>query len=301
MSEFTSGFWDLYISIITIASILACAVLLVAQSKRRVAGGSTETTGHTWDEDLGEYNNPLPRWWMWLFWITIVFSLAYLVLYPGLGSYRGVWKWSQVGQLQEETARHEEKFGPLYARYAKTEVHELAKDPAALAIGQKLFLNNCAQCHASDAAGSRGFPNLTDNDWQWGGSAEAIKTTIAQGRTGVMPPFGPVLGEQGVKDAANYVMSLSGLAHDSDRAARGQALFAQNCVACHGAQGTGNPQLGAPNLTDKTWLYSAAEPVIVETISRGRTNQMPAHKDLLGEARIHLLTAYVLSLSQPPK
>lgn len=301
MSEFTSGFWDLYISIITVVSILACAVLLVAQSKRRVAGGSSETTGHTWDEDLGEYNNPLPRWWMWLFWITIVFGLAYLVLYPGLGSYRGVWKWSQVGQLEQETARHEEKFGPLYARYAKTDVRELVKDPAALAIGQKLFLNNCAQCHASDAAGSRGFPNLTDNDWLWGGSPEAIKTSITQGRTGVMPPFGPVLGEQGAKDVAHYVRSLAGLEHDRERAARGQALFAQNCVACHGPDGKGNPLLGAPNLTDKTWLYSATEPVIVETVTGGRTSQMPAHKDLLGEARIHLLTAYVLSLSQPPK
>jgi len=177
----------------------------------------------------------------------------------------------------------------------------LAKDPAALAIGQKLFLNNCAQCHASDGAGSRGFPNLTDRDWQWGGSAEAVKATITQGRMGVMPPFGPALGEQGAKDAAHYVLSLSGLAHDSIRAARGKPLFAQNCVACHGAEGKGNPALGAPNLTDKTWLYSAAEPVIIETITKGRTNQMPAHQDLLGEARIHMLTAYVLSLSQTAK
>jgi cytochrome c oxidase cbb3-type subunit 3 len=301
MSEFSSGFWDLYISIITIASIVACGVLLVAQSGRRVAGGGTETTGHTWDEDLGEYNNPLPRWWMWLFWITIVFSLGYLVLYPGLGSYRGVLQWSQVGQLERETARHEERFGPLYERFARTDVRALAKDPAALAVGQKLFLNNCAQCHASDGAGSRGFPNLTDRDWLWGGTPEAIKTSITQGRAGVMPPFGPALGEQGAKDAAHHVLSLSGLAHDSIRAARGKELFAKNCVACHGAEGKGNPQLGAPDLTDGTWLYSAAEPVIIETIAGGRHNQMPAHQDLLGDARIHLLTAYVLSLSQPAK
>jgi cytochrome c oxidase cbb3-type subunit III len=177
-------------------------------------------------------------------------------------------------------------------------VQALARDPAALAIGQKLFLNNCAQCHASDGGGSRGFPNLTDGDWLWGGTPEAIKTSIAEGRTGVMPPFGPALGEQGAKDVAHYVMSLSGLAHDSIRAARGKPLFAQNCVACHGAEGKGNPLLGAPNLTDRTWLYSAAEPVIIETVTQGRTNQMPAHKDLLDEARIHLLTAYVLQLSQ---
>ena len=298
MNEFTSSFWDLYIAILTVVSILACGVLLLAQDKRRVAGGTSETTGHTWDEDLGEYNNPLPRWWLWLFWITIVFSLVYLALYPGLGSYQGLWQWTQVSQLEAETARHEEKFGPLYERYAQMDVKALAAEPRALAIGQKLFLNNCAQCHASDGAGSRGFPDLTDRDWQWGGTPEAIKTSITQGRTGVMPPMGAALGEQGTKDAAHYVMSLSGLPHDTMRAARGKPLFAQNCAACHGAEGAGNPMLGAPNLADGTWLYSEAEPVIVETISQGRTNQMPAHQELLGKARIHLLTAYVLSLSQ---
>ncbi len=298
MNEFTSGFWDLYIALITLASIAACGVLLLAQSKRRVPGGQSETTGHVWDEDLGEYNNPLPRWWMWLFWITIVFGVVYLVLYPGLGSFKGVWNWTQVSQLEAETARHEEKFGPLYERYAQMEVKALAAEPRALAIGEKLFLNHCAQCHASDGAGSRGFPNLTDRDWLWGGTPEAIKASIAQGRAGVMPPMGAALGEQGTKDAAHYVMSLSGLAHDSIRAARGQPLFAQNCAACHGADGKGNTLLGAPNLTDNTWLYGAAEPVIIETIVKGRMNQMPAQADLLGAARIHLLTAYVLSLSQ---
>jgi len=301
MNEFTSDFWSFYISIITIVSIVACGVLLMAQNKRRVPGGTTETTGHTWDEDLGEYNNPLPRWWMWLFWITIVFGFVYLALYPGLGSYAGMLKWTQTSQLAAETAQHEEKFGPVYERYAKMDVKALAAEPAALAIGQKLFLNNCAKCHASDGGGSRGFPNLPDNDWLWGGGPEAVKTTITEGRTGVMPPFGPVLGEQGAKDVAHYVMSLSGLANDSIRSARGKPLFAQNCVACHGAEGKGNPLLGAPNLTDRTWLYSAAEPVIIETITGGRANQMPAHKELLNEARIHLLTAYVLSLSQAPK
>jgi len=298
MSEFTSSFWDLYISIITVVSIIACGVLLVAQSKRRVAGGQAETTGHTWDEDLGEYNNPLPRWWMWLFWITIVFGFVYLALYPGLGSYAGMWKWTQNGQLAEETARHEKQFGPLYERYAKMEVVALAKDPGALAIGQKLFLNNCAQCHASDGAGSRGFPNLADRDWLWGGTPEAVKATITEGRTGVMPAFGEALGEQGAKDVAHYVMSLSGMASDSIRTARGKPHFVQICAACHGAEGKGNPALGAPNLTDKTWLHGSAEPVILDTIVKGRMNQMPAHKELLNEARIHLLTAYVLSLSQ---
>jgi cytochrome c oxidase cbb3-type subunit 3 len=237
---------------------------------------------------------------MWLFWITIVFGLAYLALYPGLGSYAGLWKWTQVGQLEQETARHEQQFGPLYKRYARLEVEALAKDPGALAIGQKLFLNNCAQCHASDGAGSRGFPNLTDRDWLWGGAPETIKATITDGRTGVMPPWGPVLGEQGVKDVAHYVLSLSGRTHDSLRKARGEPLFKTTCAACHGADGTGNPALGAPNLADRIWLHGSAEPAIIETITRGRANHMPAHKDLLSEAKIHLLAAYVLSLSQPP-
>jgi cytochrome c oxidase cbb3-type subunit 3 len=301
MSQFTSSFWDYYIGVISVASILACGMLLLAQSKRHVAGGQAETTGHTWDEDLGEYNNPLPRWWMWLFWITIVFALAYLALYPGLGSVAGYWKWTQVGQLEQENAQANAQFGPLYEKFAGQEVAQLAKSPEALAIGQKLFLNNCAQCHASDGAGSRGFPNLTDGDWLYGGDPATIKRSISEGRTGVMPPFGAALGEQGTKDVAHYVMSLSGLAHDSIRAARGKPPFAQICSACHGAEGKGNPQLGAPNLADKTWLHGAGEPVILETVTRGRTSQMPAHKELLTASKIHLLTAYVYSLSQPQK
>jgi len=298
MSQFTSSFWDYYIGVISVVSILACGVLLLAQSKRRVAGGQTETTGHTWDEDLGEYNNPLPRWWMWLFWITIVFSLVYLALYPGLGSFAGYLKWTQVGQLEQENAQANAQFGPLYEKFAGQEVAQLAKNPEALAIGQKLFLNTCAQCHASDGAGSRGFPNLTDGDWLYGGDPATIKLTITEGRNGIMPPFGPALGEQGTKDVAHYVMSLSGMAADSIRVERGKPLFAQTCAACHGAQGKGNPQLGAPNLSDKTWLYGAGETTIIETITRGRNNQMPAHKELLTASKIHLLTAYVYSLSQ---
>jgi len=296
MSEFSHGFWDLYVALLTLLSIVACALFLKSQSVRKP--GSVETTGHQWDGDLAEYNNPLPRWWSWLFYITIVFSIAYLVLYPGLGSWRGTLGWSQVGQLKEEQAAAEKQFGPLYRRFAATDVETLAKDPEALAVGQKLFLNNCAQCHASDGAGSRGFPNLTDRDWLWGGDANTIKATISDGRTGVMPPFGPALGPEGVKNVAHYVRSLSGLTTDPLRVAFGRELYQQNCVACHGADGKGNAALGAPNLADKTWLYGSAEATVIETVTGGRTNQMPAHKALLDEARIHLLTAYVLGLSQ---
>jgi cytochrome c oxidase cbb3-type subunit 3 len=300
MSQFTSGFWDIYISVLTIASVLACAVLLKMQSSRKVAGTHTETTGHTWDEDLGEYNNPLPLWWMWLFYITIVFALGYLYLYPGLGSYRGALGWTQVKQFEDENAAAEKEYGPLYQKFASLDVKAIAADPVARAVGQKLFLNNCAQCHASDAAGSKGFPNLTDHDWLYGGEPETIRASISDGRNGIMPPMGAALGEQGAKDAAHYVMSLSGLANDSLRSARGKEIFAQTCAACHGPQGKGNPLLGAPNLTDRIWLYGSSESAIIETITLGRSNQMPAHKDLLSEAKIHLLAGYVYSLSQPP-
>jgi cytochrome c oxidase cbb3-type subunit 3 len=299
MSLFTSGFWDVFIGVVSVVSIVACALFLKSQSVRR-APGKSSTTGHVWDEDLAEYNNPLPRWWSWLFYLTIIFSLIYLVLYPGLGSWQGTLGWSQVGQLEREQAAAAKQFGPLYEKFAGTDVVALSKTPAALAVGEKLFLNNCAQCHASDGAGSRGFPNLTDGDWLWGGDAKSIRTTIAEGRTGAMPSFGAALGEQGVKDLAHYVLSLSGRTHDSIRKARGEPLFKSTCAACHGAEGKGNPLLGAPNLSDTTWLHGGAESAIIETITRGRTNQMPAHKELLDEARIHLLTAYVLSLSRQP-
>ena len=297
MSEFTSGFWDLYIAILTVVSIVACAWFLKLQGVRRSSG--VETTGHGWDEDLAEYNNPLPRWWSWLFYITIVFGLAYLVLYPGLGSWRGTLGWSQVAQFKDETRAAEKQFGPLHEKFAAMEVEALATNPEALAIGQKLFLNACAQCHASDGGGSRGFPNLTDRDWLYGGDAKTVQTSIANGRNGVMPPFGEALGEKKVKDVAHYVMSLSGGAADSIRVANGRDTFAAVCAACHGADGKGNPALGAPNLTDRIWLHGGGEERIIDTITNGRTSHMPAHQELLGEAKVRLLAAYVLSLSAP--
>lgn len=299
MSDFTSVFWDVYIALLTIVSIVGCVWFLKTQSVRRVV--EPETSGHLWDENVEEYNNPMPRWWAWLFYITLFFSLVYLALYPGLGSYKGMLGWSQLGQLEQETRAAEARFGPIYEKYGKLDVAEVAKSREALAMGQRLFLNHCAQCHASDGAGSRGFPNLTDKDWLWGGTPEAIRVSIAEGRMGVMPPFGAALGEQGVRDVAHYVLSLSGSAHDSIRAARGKDKFAQVCAACHGPEGKGNPQLGAPDLTDKIWLHGSGETAIVELVARGVQNHMPAHKELLSAAKIHLLSAYVLSLSGPPK
>ena len=296
MSDFASEFWSLFIAIVTVVSIVACAWFLKSQSIRR--GPKVETTGHTWDEDLAEYNNPLPRWWSWLFYITIVFSLGYLVLYPGLGSWKGTLGWTQLGQLEQEKLDAQKQFGPLYQKFAAMDVEALAKNAEALAVGQKLFLNNCAQCHASDAGGSRGFPNLADMEWLWGGTPEAIRTSIAEGRTGMMPAWGQALGEQRIRNVAAYVRSLSNLTHDSISAAQGAGDYLKNCSACHGAQGKGNPAMGAPDLTDKVWLHGSSPELIIQTITRGRVDQMPAHKDKLTAVQIDLLTAYVYSLSR---
>jgi cytochrome c oxidase cbb3-type subunit 3 len=299
MSQFTSGFWDVYIGLVSVVSIVACAVLLKMQSVRKPAGSEpeSETSGHVWDEDIKENNNPLPRWWIWLFYLTIFFGLGYLVLYPGLGSYAGTLGWTQVKQLEEENAQAQAAYGPIFDKFAAQDIVALSKNAEALAIGQKLFLNNCAQCHASDGGGSRGFPNLTDKDWLWGGAPETIKASITEGRTGAMPPFGPALGDEKVKDVAHYVLSLSGLASDSIRKARGEPLFKATCSACHGLEGKGNQAIGAPNLTDRIWLHGSGDEAIVAQITKGRINQMPAHKDVLSPAKIHLLTAYVYSLS----
>ncbi len=301
MSDFTSDFWSLYVGIITVVSILACGVFLATMSTRKVSGAQVETTGHSWDEDLVEYNNPLPRWWIWLFYITIIFGLAYLVLYPGLGTFSGSSQWTSKKQYDDEVAEANRLAAPIYEKFAKTELKELAANPEALALGEKLFLNNCAQCHSSDARGGKGYPNLTDELWIYGGTPETIKESITGGRKGVMPPWGAVLGDDGVKDMAHYVMSLNGKTFDSLRAARGKEKFMTTCVACHGPEGKGNPAIGAENLTSVVLLHGSDEPALIETISKGRIDTMPAQKELLGEAKVHILAAYVWSLSNKAK
>lgn len=297
MSDFISDFWHYYVAGLLILSLLYCAVVLATNMTKRKPG-PVELHGHVWDEDLQEYNNPLPRWWLYLFWGTLVFAVVYVFMYPGVGASKGRLGWSSVGQYETEVAAAKERYAPLYDKFSKLELTAVAADPEAQATGQRLFLTYCAQCHGADARGAKGFPNLTDGDWLYGGEPATIQTTIAGGRNGVMPPLGAVLGGDGTKDVANYVRSLSGLAHDSLRAARGKELFAANCVACHGPEGKGMPALGAPNLTDKVWLYGSSEATIIETITKGRTNQMPAFKELLGDAKVHLLAGYVLSLSK---
>jgi cytochrome c oxidase cbb3-type subunit 3 len=298
MSDFTGGFWSLFVAGTTLVSVVACGLLLLSLSKRKVAS-DPDKTGHVWDEDLDELNNPLPRWWIWLFWITIAFSLGYLWLYPGLGSYSGSLKWTSAQEYGAEVKAAEGTYGPLFAKFAAADLKALSTDPEARVVGQRLFVNYCSQCHASDARGSKGFPNLTDGDWLYGGDPEVIKTTILDGRNGVMPPLGGAVGgEAGAKDLANYVRSLSGLEHDKAAAGRGQGKFAI-CAACHGPEAKGNPAMGAPNLADRVWLYGSSEATIVEGIMKGRNNVMPPHRAFLGEQRAHVLAAYVYGLSGP--
>ncbi len=298
MADFISGFWSPYIAIITLVSVLGCGVFLKAMSTRKLAPGEQAgTTGHSWDEDLAEYNNPMPAWWMWLFYITIVFALGYLAYYPGLGSFGGVGKWSSHGQYDQEEAQAEATYGPIFDKFLQQDVKTVAANPEARQMGQRLFLTYCSQCHGSDARGAKGFPNLTDNDWLYGGDPDAIKATITNGRNGMMPPMAEAIGgEQGVKEVANYVLSLSGRPHDAQLAAAGKEKFVV-CAACHGPDGKGNQAIGAPNLTDNIWLYGGSLATIMETITKGRQGQMPAQKDNLSPAKIHLLTAYVYSLS----
>ncbi len=297
MSDFVSNYWHWFIAIVSLISIVGCGVLLWTQTTKRPAEGETvKLHGNVWDEDLVEYNHPMPAWWMWLFYITIVFSLGYLIVYPGLGNFAGKFGWTSTNQFDEEVKKADSEFGPIFAKYVEVDIPTLAKDPVANEIGQRLFLNNCAQCHGSDAGGGKGFPNLRDADWLYGGDPVAIQTTLRAGRNGIMPPLGDAIGgEPGIKEMVNYVRSLSGLKHDAALADAGKAKFAI-CAACHGPEGKGNQAVGAPNLTDKIWLYGSSEENIAEGIRLGRNNMMPAQLERLGEAKVHLLAAYVYSL-----
>jgi len=299
MSDFVSGFWNAYVVVIVLGSILACALLLYMQGKATFTPG--KTMGHVWDETLEEYNNPMPKWWSWLFVITVIFALVYLALYPGLGKFQGVLGWSAVGQYNAERERMDATVQPMYAKYLGMDVKALAADKQDMETDKRLYLTYCMQCHGADGRGAKGFPNLTDSDWLYGGEPEQIKQTIADGRMGVMPAHAQ-LGADTIKDLANYVRSLSGLPNDSVRAAKGKEAFTSaGCVGCHGMDAKGMQAIGAPNLTDKVWLYGSSEATITETITNGRQNKMPSWKAFLGDAKDHVLTAYVYSLSQGAK
>ncbi|MDB5885280.1 MAG: cytochrome c oxidase, cbb3-type, subunit [Polaromonas sp.] len=300
MSDFTSQFWSVYVAGISVVSILACLLLLWFSGKAKAMTANDNTTGHVWDGDLREMNNPLPRWWVWLFIITVVFALAYLLMYPGLGNYAGQFGWSQATQYDAEIAKGNKEVEPLYARFNAMTPEAVAGDAQAMAIGERLFMNNCSQCHGSDAHGSKGFPNLTDTDWLHGGTPDKIAETLTRGRIGNMPPMAAAVGTSDeVRNVANYVLSLSGSPHDSVRAALGKSKYTA-CAACHGMDGKGNQALGAPNLTDDIWLHGWGEAAIVAMVNKGKVSQMPAQEGKLTESQIRVLSSYVWSLSGKP-
>lgn len=306
MSDFTSSFWSIAIAVISLIGIIACAWIAWHFGRRTPKdikalspGGAVAQTGHEWD-GITEYDNPLPRWWVWMFYIMVAWALIYLVLYPGLGAYKGTLGWTQVNQYEAERERLDARIEVAYAEFSGLSPLQLAENERALNSAHSLFLNNCAQCHGSDARGSRGYPNLSDGDWLWGGTPEAIYTTIAKGRHGIMPPQS--IGDAtAVRNVAAYVQSLSGVAHNASAAVLGRPLFEQTCAACHGADGTGNQALGAPNLTDKVWLYGGSQADIMNSILHGREGVMPAHEGRLTEQQINLLVGYLMNISGEAK
>jgi cytochrome c oxidase cbb3-type subunit 3 len=292
-----SSGWSLYVIVLAVSNVVASAWLLLWARRKRVEEGKPETLGDTYD-GIEEYDSPLPRWWLWMFIGTIAFSVVYFALYPGLGNFAGLLGWSQRGQYDAEVREAQAEFGPIYAAYTAKPIEEVARDPKALRIGERLFANNCTSCHGADAQGGVGYPNLTDNDWLFGGDPQTIKTTILNGRMGVMPAFAPALGgEEHVQNVIQYVLSLSGRPVDPVKAEAGKQKYMAICIACHGPEGKGNQAIGAPNLTDNIWLFGGTPQAIEEGLRRGRMGKMPAHGEILGEERVHLLAAYVYSLS----
>lgn len=296
MADFVSEFWSWFIIIPTVIGILVLFPLVYLNQGQKQSG-EADKMGHSWDDDLEEYNNPLPGWWLNLFYITLVFGIVYLILYPGLGSFGGVLGWTSTQRYENELEQAEARYGPIFDQYQKTEIRALARNDEAMATAERLFVNYCAQCHGSDARGAPGYPNLRDNNWQWGGEPGQIKETIMNGRNAAMPGWEAALGEDGLFNVTEHVLSLSGRQHDPSVAARGKEQYDQLCIACHGPQGKGNAAMGAPDLTDRTWLYGGSQKTVMASIAQGRQGRMPPHGDFLGEAKVHLLSAYVYHLS----
>lgn len=300
-----STFWSWWIIGLTVTNLLLILWVLLANRKVAVrddADPENKTTGHVYD-GIEEYDNPLPKWWFYLFIGTIIFTVFYLILYPGLGNWKGYFPfyeeghWTSVRQLEEQQQKALAQHETSYGIYSEMSVEELADDPRAMKMASRIYANNCAVCHGADAGGALGFPNLTDNDWLYGGSPENIKYTLVNGRQAAMPGWSTVLGEKGINTVTQYVLSLSGAEHDAALVEEGAKIYASNCAACHGADAKGSYAVGAPNLTDDIWLYEGTPAGIRQTLRQGRNGVMPAQQNRLREDKIHLLTAYVYQLS----
>ena len=297
MADFTHSFWNWYIAVPVVLGMLWCFYLTFDNSRKIDPSDEGKPMEHVWDEDLREINNPLPKWWLNLFYITIIFGFAYLILYPGLGSYQGLLGWSEIGEYEQQLADADSRYKPLYEKYGSKSLVDLGQDSNAMGTAKRLFSTNCSICHGTDARGATGFPNLRDDQWLYGGDGETIRLTITNGRNGMMPAWLASLGEQGVSEIAEYLRGFQQTPENPQAAQAGAQKFSVFCVACHGPDATGNPIMGAPNLTDSNWLYGGSKAAISESISKGRQGVMPAHKELLSENQIHLLSAYILSLS----
>ncbi len=296
-----ANFWSNWVLLLTCCCLTLVVYILLSTWKVQRDDTTEETVDHEFD-GIKEYDNPMPMWWIGLFIGTLFFGLVYLLLYPGIWPERfdGLLSWSSSKQLTDEQLRHKRQFQPIFEQYAAVSIEELIENPKALAMGKRIFLNNCALCHGSDAGGTYGFPRLNDNDWLWGESPAAIKLSVLNGRNGVMPAWGTVLGIQGVKNTAAYVRSRSGLPVNASaqELANGETLYMNSCASCHGVTGTGNTLVGAPNLTDQTWIYGNTQALVEYTIRKGRNGIMPGWQNILGKEKVHLVSAYVYSLSQ---
>ncbi len=294
------AFWHWFVAAGTIVFIIWCVWLIGWSAKQGPQDVADEDlVGHKWDGDLEEWNNPAPKWWLYLYFITIAWAIGYMVVFPGLGSWEGTLGWSAEGQYEAEMKAAAERYEPIYEEFAAMDFEALAANEDANQLGKSLYASYCTTCHGSDARGAVGYPNLTDNDWQWGSSEDAIVSTITNGRVAAMPVLAPALGgDEGVNNMVSYVRSLSGLVEADEAATSAQPMFVALCSACHTAEGTGNPIFGAPNLTDDIWLYGSSEEAVKATILNGRNGMMPAHGELLGANRTKILAAYVYSLSQ---
>jgi cytochrome c oxidase cbb3-type subunit 3 len=292
-----STFWSIFVIVLVVINVGGCVWLITWTMNMNTAEQDDDSTGHTWDGDLKEYNNPLPKWWLNTFYLSIIFTVIYLALYPGLGNFKGLLGWTQDGQYEEQVAASRAQYEEVYAAFVGISLEDLATNPDALRLGRNTYMNNCASCHGSDGRGAKSFPNLTDDNWLWGGDAATVQQTIAQGRVGNMPALGAVAGEEGVEQIITYLLSDTGDS-SAEVAAGKQKFMTSGCIGCHGVNAEGNPILGAPNLRDADWLHGSSREDIRDTINNGRVNQMPAHLDLIGEDRVRMVAAYVLSLSQ---